>query len=53
MWIILAGGFLVVSPPGSSRVAACFRSFAALLARLNRQATQANQLLVSDIGFSK
>ena len=38
--------FSVVSPSGSSRLAACFRSFAALLARLNRQAdrqaTQAN-----------
>ena len=29
-----------VSSLGSSRLAACFRSFAALLARLNRQATQ-------------
>ena len=34
----------VVSPSGSSRLAACFHSFAALLARLNRQATQATTM---------
>ena len=47
MWAILAGGISVVSPPGSSRLAACFRSFAALLARLNRQATQATNYLAT------
>ena len=44
MWAILAGGFSVVSPPDSLRLAVCFCSFAALLAHLNRQAMQTNNL---------